>query len=112
MLIKLNKKKVKDDFSGSNYENIIKDNLVENIRNFARFKGYSIDERHVNFIKRNIKLDTGILKLFTAMQSVQSTDLRYDNLGYRLPLKPYDFVIIDFDYLNFNQDKSGKLFKF
>lgn len=108
LFLKLPKKEVSDDFSASNWKDTIISNVIYNVDFYARKNRYRLSDQHNDYIKKYIKIDQGIAKLFTAMQTINSTDLRVDNLGYRKPLKPYEFVIIDFDYMNFNQNRKTK----
>ena len=111
LFIKLPKKEVSDDFSGGDWKETIVNNVIANIDFYARKNRSMMTEKHHDYIRKNIRIDQGIAKVFTAMQTINSTDLRVDNLGYRAPLKPYEFVIIDFDYMNFNQDRKTKFLR-
>lgn len=112
MIIKLRKKEESDDFSAADWKDSVVENLISNVEFYAlRNHRLRLSDRHRDYIRKHIIIDKGITKLFTAMQTINSTDLRIDNLGYRAPLKPYDFVIIDFDYMNFNQDRKTKFLR-
>lgn len=111
LFLKLPKKEPSDDFSAGDWKETIVNNVIANIDFYARRNRYRLSEQHHDYIRKHIRIDQGIAKVFTAMQTINSTDLRVDNLGYRAPLKPYEFVIIDFDYMNFNQDRKTKFLR-